>query len=1085
MANKLAVLLVLATVFILSGISSASSLNSTTNISYVSAGWTEGRIDKDVSTRFNITLTTNETDSNVTSVTFTLLSGINFITQSNSTSLANWVFTNTTNALVWTYIPSDPSATRVYGNASHNFKFNITTDLIGSQSLFINLSVNINDTGTPITYPVSINRTQTRQNLSDVIIVNYGFSGFVRNESGFVSNANVTAYKVTQTTDGPPVESFLQSVLTDSAGFFTVRGLNGSGYASEQLTTKIIYYNQSALTQAVAVGPLLPSMPGMMFARRGLPAGMNTFMLPPSINGTTHELQSATTLLLVATNGSTGEIRFGYQVMDAASNFPIASAINANVSSVSVVVPTGRSVTAMVVRSPTIFTPGPSCTGANLDNGSCPSVPRSAVVTAAQTLANGTGSTITLNFSLVTTTRYLSGCIGVTGNTTNITNITMIYPRMMPMAGFIPPIRADTGEINLTTFTATYNNTDPRCPSAIAFYNVSLLNAEYLIDFYGANNSAKNLGGVNIAQTFGWVQNVSLTSADINWFNITLRPMLGSWQAAGLGEINTSKIKFNFTNSTGSLLTAAPNLELVVYYPHTGKLRYMIETSSVSSGATYFPIVNVAGVWAKVNAFGQGPPVEKSVSMTSSVTQVAVDDGSGFGFRRMLADGTINNTADVVAMPIQMRFLKNNATCNVVNPPDGCAIQNMSAANFNPFKLMTAGKINLELKHMTSNLSITYINFDMFQAKPPTNTIFDLDPSTAGRVQSWQFGGYAPVDAYDNVTIGMPYDPTVVSEARDIFVKVPTLYDDNMGVVWDRSAGNTEADLPTGYTQSKSADFNSSGFRDYLSATGMGCTQTDTNLASLYCYADKTSNVIYMKLPHFSGAGPTVTGTAASSAATTGGGSGGGGGGGIGDSSSTVVLASIAAGSPAIIAVDGSKLGISEVLLDVLKDATSVAFTVTKLASKPASVDAAEGAIYSYFNLHTNLNNANIKSATIRFQVTKKWLADNSIDKNTVSLQRWETSKWTGLGTKLLSEDSANVFYSAETTGFSIFAVIGEKLTAAATTQAPAGTKQTAAAGKQALLTAPPSSTTAILVVLLIIVIGVIAYTLMPKRRYR
>ncbi len=152
--------------------------------------------------------------------------------------------------------------------------------------------------------------------------------------------------------------------------------------------------------------------------------------------------------------------------------------------------------------------------------------------------------------------------------------------------------------------------------------------------------------------------------------------------------------------------------------------------------------------------------------------------------------------------------------------------------------------------------------------------------------------------------------------------------------------------------------------------------------------------------------------------------------GGISELSTTIILPAIIPGSPAIIEVDAATLVIEQVVLDVLQKVTDITFTITKLAGKPADVESASGTAYSYFNFDTNLNNANLNLATIRFQVTKKWLADNSIDKNTVSLQRWETSKWTNLGARLIS-DSSDVIYESETTGFNIFVITGEKSAAA------------------------------------------------------
>jgi len=78
----------------------------------------------------------------------------------------------------------------------------------------------------------------------------------------------------------------------------------------------------------------------------------------------------------------------------------------------------------------------------------------------------------------------------------------------------------------------------------------------------------------------------------------------------------------------------------------------------------------------------------------------------------------------------------------------------------------------------------------------------------------------------------------------------------------------------------------------------------------------------------------------------------------------------------------------------------------------------------------------------VEFKVAKLWIADNSIDEATVKLNRYDGSggNWNALTTSKVGEDDATVFFEAETPGFSMFAVTGEKkveVKAAAVTPTP------------------------------------------------
>lgn len=86
------------------------------------------------------------------------------------------------------------------------------------------------------------------------------------------------------------------------------------------------------------------------------------------------------------------------------------------------------------------------------------------------------------------------------------------------------------------------------------------------------------------------------------------------------------------------------------------------------------------------------------------------------------------------------------------------------------------------------------------------------------------------------------------------------------------------------------------------------------------------------------------------------------------------------------------------------------------------------GYIYMYLVLETDKPSSDIDSATIKFKITQAWIQTNNIDKSTVKLLRYTDGKWQELATTKISEDATYVYYSAETTGFSAFAITGSQI---------------------------------------------------------
>ncbi len=156
-----------------------------------------------------------------------------------------------------------------------------------------------------------------------------------------------------------------------------------------------------------------------------------------------------------------------------------------------------------------------------------------------------------------------------------------------------------------------------------------------------------------------------------------------------------------------------------------------------------------------------------------------------------------------------------------------------------------------------------------------------------------------------------------------------------------------------------------------------------------------------------------------------------------------------------------SNLAVDEVEITTKTVATSVSVTVkesSKPADAPAPIEATVGSVYKYVDITlANVSTSILSSAKIKFKVTKSWITDNKIDKNTVKLNRLVGASWTSLATTLVSDGTTDIAYEADTPGFSTFVITGEK--AAAATPAPAATVP-AATATPAVTPAPPATVT-------------------------
>ena len=143
-------------------------------------------------------------------------------------------------------------------------------------------------------------------------------------------------------------------------------------------------------------------------------------------------------------------------------------------------------------------------------------------------------------------------------------------------------------------------------------------------------------------------------------------------------------------------------------------------------------------------------------------------------------------------------------------------------------------------------------------------------------------------------------------------------------------------------------------------------------------------------------------------------------------------------------------------------------------------------------NIHKNLNiwlgtsgfsvPENIREGIVRFRVKNSWISDEKIDDGSITMMRWDGSRWISLKTNLVSTDDNYIYYEAFTNSFSPFTITGMKKApeSTQTTVPEVGASPTVVAPQTVM---PPTAFYWILyVVVAIILIGAVYYYAMKNK---
>lgn len=110
----------------------------------------------------------------------------------------------------------------------------------------------------------------------------------------------------------------------------------------------------------------------------------------------------------------------------------------------------------------------------------------------------------------------------------------------------------------------------------------------------------------------------------------------------------------------------------------------------------------------------------------------------------------------------------------------------------------------------------------------------------------------------------------------------------------------------------------------------------------------------------------------------------------------------------------------------VSKDSGKTKVIVKEVYEKPPVEN-----VYKSFNIWIDNKDVatNVENAAVDFKVEKTWLIENNLDSSTIILNMYEGDRWIEVPVKITGEDSQYVYFTAEVSGYSTFAISSKTVT--------------------------------------------------------
>ncbi len=637
----------------------------------------------------------------------------------------------------------------------------------------------------------------------------FSFSGYTYDVGKTaVNGTNVTVKIYSFDGSGPPSLVSSSSVLSNSSGFFNVTNLPAiSNYMFKPV---VIKYNSSDSSRAEYVGQSLPHLPYTEFA---------------SVGSVNFYLKNATTVNVTAyVDGGTTKT-FQYMIKDTSLGYPIKEQFGTYSSEVIAHLPADRNYSIQLFPNQSMVV------HYTLDN----------------ITDYGNHPKIDLPLNVTEEYKWVSGFVKLDGNV-GYDSLTII------------PYSLESGNMVFETYPMPYNMSSWRSPQESDEYNVTTGSYNITLATSAVGTDIFLFANVKNGSTYyGGFKNVSLNtnSPEHQQINFTLEELVGTTTNISLDDFNspsrtknvtTLKKTFKLQNSTGSTPTNA-HIEFELDYTSYGSMSfsYMADVSSSDSGVFTLPVLNKSV--DKINVYTSDfAPLKTSLTLADLQPATTLINLTAFN------PGGINETIT----DLKIGLYKSSSSCDVPYPSTSCLLTSseQDLDDFNPLTVvMGGGDLSFRMRKNSNNITVHYVNVDLLASGPP-NVAFDSNSSSSQSTntveEAWRFGSKGP-EIYDYVLLGMPYNESNFDENGDFTARINLLYDDEWNVVWNISLNET-SEVPSDYS-----DYLTDEYKAYLNSSvdPMSCSKTNT---SATCYVNTTYNLVWMKIPHFSGVGPELDG---------------------------------------------------------------------------------------------------------------------------------------------------------------------------------------------------------------------------------
>lgn len=882
--------------------------------------------------------------------------------------------------------------------------------------------------------------TPTEQAQAQMPATHFDYHGFVKYPNGsFINDTNVTIEVVdfNVATIGPPYVNSSFSNLSTVDGKFNVTNVTSAQTLNYQVKIKK-YKGSYHPTQGLVtwIGPSLPPFPQFFMTNDS-----------QGLLNATYTLERGANLNLSIFNSAGTQINFSYMLMDSTLGYPIDSPDfndTANVYSKIVHVPYNRNYTVQFFpfQAPPIEV---SITNLSLYNESPDCFANDDCIYIVNLTTNA-------SFGPVYVHGYINTTVFGTMNdsSSNLTNLSatnyMVFsgsdvsadgtmPSNMGQFLSVPPLPNDVVNASGTNGT----------PHDGPFYNITLPGTndgfEVLLVFYGYADETEN--NRSAGNYYIGYQNVTafINTPDIE-HNVTLHRLAGaggthSFNDQSIGTIVTNVTIINMTSTDSAQPVGQAHTEVSFTIPGNPTVpggrnyRWFVQTDSATSTAK-ISIPN-STTDLKIQAFsGNFAPLKKKITNTILNTNSTLTIQL---FTMDIGDPDSDFGSGDLKTSVAMDFYTSSATCDIPLPAATCLVATFGDASmFNPMQAMLGGAVSLRMTH-SNGVAIHYANVDMFASGPPDGSMdTEAGDNATGGVnfgETWKFGSQGP-DVYDHILVAIPYsdEPGDLNDSSEINFSMKIFYDDDWNVIWNTTTNGTNATL----LAENHSDYSAFAPTWQILMNNNTCITDGT--APNYtnpCWLNITANEIWIRLPHFSGSGPTVSGSVTETpvaAASSGDDSGGGGGGGGGATTSTnpkktSIFGTIEAGEDASMSIDSTAIAVTQVDFTLLNEVKNAKLSVEALEDgKPEALPDPFGTTYQYLEVTaTNIANTDLAgTATILFSIEDTWFTENGVDKNHIVLYRYTTG-WDALNTIMTEEADGVVTYEAKTPGFSTFVI--------------------------------------------------------------